>query len=79
MYSNNRVSIWPYIILVPYTLREFGELGVGEKHCILPNNVLTIPQKPSTDDNPDEKNEESKEAIQDNGTSVKEFRKMGNR
>ena len=26
----------------PYVLMEFGELGVGEKHCITPNNVLTL-------------------------------------
>ena len=79
MYSNNRVSIWPYIILVPYTLREFGELGVGEKHCILPNNVLTISEQPSTDDSADEKNVDGKEAIEDNATNMKEFRKMGDR
>ena len=64
---------------VPYTLREFGELGVGEKHCILPNNVLSIPQDLSTESNPDEDNKEFKHANTDNSESSKEFRKMGDR
>ena len=64
---------------VPYTLREFGELGVGEKHCILPNNVLTIPQDLSTESNPDQDSQEFKQANRDNSESSKEFRKMGDR
>ena len=27
---------------IPYVLKEFGELGIGEKHVILPNNSLAI-------------------------------------
>ena len=67
------------MILVPYTLREFGELGVGEKHCILPNNVLTLPKCQSPEDDPIEKKSELKSSTTDNLADKKEFRKMGDR
>ena len=67
------------MILVPYTLREFGELGVGEKHCILPNNVLTLPKSQSSEDDPIEKKSDLKPSTTDNLADKKEFRKMGDR
>ena len=67
------------MISVPYTLREFGELGVGEKHCILPNNVLTLAQDLSTESNSDEDTQEFKQTNIHNSESSKEFRKMGDR
>ena len=27
---------------VPYVLREFGEIGIGEKHIITPNSTLPV-------------------------------------
>ena len=64
---------------MPYTLREFGELGVGEKHCIFPNNVLTLPKSKSSGDDPIEKKSELKQPTTDNLADKKEFRKMGDR
>ena len=67
------------MILVPYTLREFGELGVGEKHCIFPNNVLTLPKSQSSEDDSIEKKSEPKSSTIDDSANKKEFRKMGDR
>ena len=67
------------MILVPYTLREFGELGVGEKHCILPNNVLTLPKSQSSEDDSVENKSELKPSTTENLADKKEFRKMGDR
>ena len=64
--------IW---ILVPYSLREFGELGVGEKHCILPNNVVQITGSSATEKEVDEQESELKA----NSKNNLDYRKIGDR
>ena len=67
------------MVEVPYTLREFGELGVGEKHCILPNNVVQLAGSIANDDELEEKGGGSKEPPKNALSNEKQYRKIGDR
>jgi len=67
------------IILVSYTLREFGELGIGEKHCIFPNNVIKLMRSLDTEESTHVNEKEEIEGLTPSMSSSNEFRKMGDR
>ena len=67
------------MLLVPYTLREFGELGVGEKHCILPNNVVQLAGSITNTEDCDEKENITEEKLKEGSSKIASVRKIGDR
>ena len=67
------------MISVPYTLREFGELGVGEKHCILPNNVVRLTRSAVIEDGSNEEHNGANEKSKNKSSKGAEYRKIGDR
>lgn len=64
---------------VPYTLREFGELGIGEKHCILPNNVVQLAGSTTIEEDSNENEIDTMESSKDSSSNITEYRKIGDR